>query len=126
MTISTLLLILLLTFGAASALDRFVRSHRLHEALTHCAIEHSSIQTGWRLSPGVLSGLSEINESQDFGGGISGWGVEQSNSNPTSAGTGACRLLDVDEHLGAVPSTGGETVARPTWLRFCRWAQSCG
>jgi hypothetical protein len=34
MTISTLLLILLLTFGAASSLDRFVRSHWLHVALT--------------------------------------------------------------------------------------------
>jgi hypothetical protein len=34
MTISTLLLILLLTFGAASSLDRFVQSHWLHEALT--------------------------------------------------------------------------------------------
>ena len=34
MTISTLLLILLLTFGTASALDRFVQSHWLHEALT--------------------------------------------------------------------------------------------
>jgi hypothetical protein len=45
MTISTLLLILLLTFGAASALDRFVRSHWLHEALTRCAIEHSRIRS---------------------------------------------------------------------------------
>jgi hypothetical protein len=45
MTISTLLLILLLTFGAASALDRFVRSHWLHEALTRSAIEHSRIRS---------------------------------------------------------------------------------
>ena len=34
MTISTLILILLLTLGTASALDRFVRSHWLNEALT--------------------------------------------------------------------------------------------
>jgi hypothetical protein len=34
MTISTLILIVLLWFGAASALDRFVRSPWLHEALT--------------------------------------------------------------------------------------------
>jgi hypothetical protein len=55
MTISTLLLILLLTFGAASSLDRFVRSHWLHVALTRSrrgdaipvgsAIEHSRIRS---------------------------------------------------------------------------------
>ena len=33
MTISTLILVLLLTFGAASALDRFLHSHLVHEAL---------------------------------------------------------------------------------------------
>ena len=33
MTISTLILVLLLTVGAASALDRLVQSHWLHEAL---------------------------------------------------------------------------------------------
>ncbi|MFZ1095992.1 MAG: hypothetical protein WAN75_43385, partial [Xanthobacteraceae bacterium] len=38
MTISTLLLILLLTFGAASSLDRFVRSHWLHEVLTRAGL----------------------------------------------------------------------------------------
>jgi hypothetical protein len=34
MTVSTLILVLLLTFGAASALDRFVQSHWMREALT--------------------------------------------------------------------------------------------
>jgi hypothetical protein len=38
MTISTLILILLLTLGAASALDRFVRSHWLHEVLTRAGL----------------------------------------------------------------------------------------
>jgi hypothetical protein len=38
MTISTLILILLLTFGVASALDRFVRSHWLDEALTRARL----------------------------------------------------------------------------------------
>ena len=38
-------LLLLLTLGAASALDRFVRSHWLHEALTRCAIEHPRIRS---------------------------------------------------------------------------------
>jgi uncharacterized membrane protein YqjE len=33
MTISTLILVLLLTFGAACALDRLARSHRLYYAL---------------------------------------------------------------------------------------------
>jgi hypothetical protein len=33
MTITTLILLFLLTFGTASALDRLVRSHWLHEAL---------------------------------------------------------------------------------------------
>jgi hypothetical protein len=45
MTISTLLLILLLTFGAASALDRFVRSHWLHEVLTRAGLWGRD--TGW-------------------------------------------------------------------------------
>jgi hypothetical protein len=45
MTISTLLLILLLTFGAASSLDRFVRSHWLHEALTRSRLWGRD--TGW-------------------------------------------------------------------------------
>ena len=38
MTISTLILILLLTFGAASALDRFMRSHWLHEVLVRARL----------------------------------------------------------------------------------------
>jgi hypothetical protein len=38
MTISTPVLILLLMFGAASALDRFMRSHRLHEALARARL----------------------------------------------------------------------------------------
>ena len=46
MTISTLLLILLLTFGAASALDHFVRSARwLHEAFTRSKLWGRD--TGW-------------------------------------------------------------------------------
>jgi hypothetical protein len=45
MTISTLLLILLLTFGAASSLDRFVRSHWLHVALTRSRLWGRD--TGW-------------------------------------------------------------------------------
>jgi hypothetical protein len=49
MTISTLLLILLLTLGAASALDRFVRSHWLLEALT--ALETLGMR--WRLGKGL-------------------------------------------------------------------------
>ena len=50
MTISTLLLILLLTLGAASALDRFVRSHWLREALT--ALETLGVR--WRKRPQYL------------------------------------------------------------------------
>ena len=45
MTISTLILILLLTLGAASALDRFVRSHWLHEAFTRSKLWGRD--TGW-------------------------------------------------------------------------------
>ena len=45
MTISTLLLILLLTFGTASALDRFVQSHWVHEVLR--AIQTSQEYAGW-------------------------------------------------------------------------------
>jgi hypothetical protein len=45
MTISTLILILLLTLGAASALDRFVRSHWLHEVLTRARLWGRD--TGW-------------------------------------------------------------------------------
>jgi hypothetical protein len=45
MTISTLVLILLLTFGAASALDCFMRSHRLHEALASTRLWGRD--TGW-------------------------------------------------------------------------------
>ena len=60
MTISTLFLILLLTFAAASALDRFVQSHWLHEALTRVRLWGRD--TGWertqknpQLSPLVLT-----------------------------------------------------------------------
>ena len=45
MTISTLILVLLLTLGAASALDRFVQSHWLHEALTRARLWGRD--TGW-------------------------------------------------------------------------------
>jgi hypothetical protein len=60
MTISTLILVLLLTFGAASALDRFVQSHWLHEALTRVRLWGRD--TGWertrktpQLNPLVLT-----------------------------------------------------------------------
>jgi hypothetical protein len=49
MTISTLILILLLTFGAASALDRFMRSHWLHEALARARLWGRD--TGWERTP---------------------------------------------------------------------------
>jgi hypothetical protein len=45
MTISTLVLVLLLTFGAASALDRFVQSNWLHEALMRARLWGRD--TGW-------------------------------------------------------------------------------
>jgi hypothetical protein len=48
MTISTLILILLLTFGAASALDRFVQSHWLHEALTRVRLWGRD--TSWKMT----------------------------------------------------------------------------
>ena len=42
--ISTFILVLLLTFGAASALDRFVQSHWVHEVL--CAMQTSQDYAG--------------------------------------------------------------------------------
>ena len=40
-----MILVLLLTFGAASALDRFVQSHWVHEVLR--AIQTSQEYAGW-------------------------------------------------------------------------------
>jgi hypothetical protein len=48
MAISTLILILLLAFGAASALDRFVQSHWLNEALTRVRLWGRD--TGWEMT----------------------------------------------------------------------------
>ena len=42
--ISIFILVLLLTFGAASALDRFVQSHWVHEVL--CAMQTSQDYAG--------------------------------------------------------------------------------
>jgi hypothetical protein len=53
MTISTLILVLLLTFGAASALDRFVQSHWLHEALTRVRLWGRD--TGWERTRKLLN-----------------------------------------------------------------------
>jgi hypothetical protein len=53
MTISALILILLLTLGAASALDRFVRSHWLHEVLTRAGLWGRD--TGWEAAASALS-----------------------------------------------------------------------